>query len=216
VTLAAGALYLRNPPRPAATAIRVGPAAQVAPAPAEPPAAPQTPPAGAAAAATGAISLAELARDLKARAATSTTRAPATTVTTARPAPTTTAAAVATTSPPAPPAPTTSTTAAPLTPLTTIAEGIAPPLAAASSALPNSDSGVASWFRAPEATCAHRTLPMGTIVKVTRHHNGATTTCRVDDRGPTLETGRLIDLSLDTFEKLAAREAGLIDVTIEW
>jgi rare lipoprotein A (peptidoglycan hydrolase) len=51
---------------------------------------------------------------------------------------------------------------------------------------------------------------------VTRIHNGASASCKVDDRGPTLETGRLIDLSLDTFEKLAAREAGLIDVRIEW
>ena len=75
---------------------------------------------------------------------------------------------------------------------------------------------MASWFNAPDGTCAHRTLPMGTMIKVTRNHNGATATCKVNDRGPTAETGRLIDLSLDTFEKLAAKEAGLIDVRIEW
>ena len=57
---------------------------------------------------------------------------------------------------------------------------------------------------------------MGTLVRVSRRHNDATATCRVDDRGPTLETGRLVDLSLDTFAKLAASEAGLIDVMIEW
>ena len=104
----------------------------------------------------------------------------------------------------------------PLTPLTTLVEKVVPPAAAVAATLTASDSGVASWFGAPAATCAHRTLPMGTLVKVTRNHNGASATCKVDDRGPTLETGRLIDLSLDTFEKLAASEAGLIDVMIEW
>ncbi len=110
----------------------------------------------------------------------------------------------------------TSNTPKPGTPLTTLLEKVVPPAAAVSSALTQSDSGVASWFKAPEATCAHRTLPMGTLVKVTRIHNGAVASCKVNDRGPTPETGRLIDLSLDTFEKLAAREAGLIDVRIEW
>jgi rare lipoprotein A (peptidoglycan hydrolase) len=57
---------------------------------------------------------------------------------------------------------------------------------------------------------------MGTLVKVTRNQNGASATCKVNDRGPTVETGRLIDLSADTFEKLASKEAGLIDVRIEW
>ena len=56
-----------------------------------------------------------------------------------------------------------------------------------------------------------------------RHHgeghpgdNGAGAFCKVNDRGPTVATGRLIDLSMDTFARLAAPEAGLIDVTIEW
>ena len=105
---------------------------------------------------------------------------------------------------------------APLTPLTTLLEKVVPPAVPVAGTATKTDSGVASWFGAPVATCAHRTLPMGTLVKVTRNHNGASATCKVDDRGPTLETGRLIDLSLDTFEKLAASEAGLIDVMIEW
>ncbi len=91
-----------------------------------------------------------------------------------------------------------------------------PPAVTATGALTKSDSGVASWFNAPDRTCAHRSLPFGTMVKVTRTANGAMTTCKVSDRGPTVETGRLIDLSLDTFEKLAAKEAGLVDVRIEW
>jgi rare lipoprotein A len=79
----------------------------------------------------------------------------------------------------------------------------------------HADRGVASWFNAPDGTCAHRTLAVGTVVRVTRLHNGATTTCVVDQGGPE-DTTRVIDLSMDTFEKLAYPEAGLIDVLIEW
>ncbi|MGH9224392.1 MAG: septal ring lytic transglycosylase RlpA family protein [Acidimicrobiales bacterium] len=79
----------------------------------------------------------------------------------------------------------------------------------------HSARGVASWFNAPDGTCAHTTIPVGTVVRVTRLHNGAVTTCIVDQWGPA-DTTRIIDLSMDTFEKLAAPEAGLIDVLIEW
>ena len=212
VTLVAGFLALRRPADDASTAIRVD-SAEVVPASAGSPP-PQTP-------AAAAISLRELAVALQSRptSTTSTTR-PRATTTTKKPTATTTTVkpATTTTSPkpaPAPPAPTT-TVARPLTPLTTILAAVVPPAAAVSGAVTRTDSGVASWFKAPAATCAHRTLPMGTVIKVTRLHNGASASCKVDDRGPTVETGRLIDLSLDTFEKLAASEAGLIDVRIEW
>jgi rare lipoprotein A len=75
---------------------------------------------------------------------------------------------------------------------------------------------MASWFDAPDGTCAHRDLPLGTIVTVTRTATGASTTCRVSDRGPSLATNRVIDLSLDTFAKLASPDAGVIEVRIEW
>ena len=98
---------------------------------------------------------------------------------------------------------------------TTIA---APPSTVASSSklYGHNDAGVASWFNAPDNTCAHRTLPFGTMVKVTRPKTGAVAFCKVNDRGPTVATGRLIDLSMDTFAKLAPTSAGLIDVTVEW
>lgn len=165
------------------------------------------------AAPAGALSLGALAREAQARATTSTTRAGA--VAGRASATTTTAPTVVTTTtrPVSPASPTTTT---PLTPLTTLLQKVSPPAAAVAGKLTTSDSGVASWFDAPSATCAHRTLPMGTMVKVTRTATGATATCRVNDRGPTLATGRVIDLSLDTFQKLAAKEAGLVDVTIEW
>ena len=165
-----------------------------------------------------AVSLAELATEAQSRArATSTTRPkPTTTTTTPKAATTTTSTPVtSTTRAPEPPAFSPPTTT-PVTPLTTLLEKVVPPAAAVSSALTKSDSGIASWFKAPAATCAHRTLPMGTLIKVTRVSTGASATCKVDDRGPTVATGRLIDLSLDTFEKLAPADTGLIDVTIHW
>ena len=214
VTLVAGFVALRKPAGDAPTAIRVDAAAALIPAPPGEPA-PETP-------ALAAISLHELALAIRSSTTTSTTRPRSTTTTTRKPASTTTTAKPVTTTTttaapkPAPAVAPTTTAPGPLTPLTTIVAAVIPPAAAVSGAVTRTDSGVASWFKAPAGTCAHRTLPMGTMIKVTRIHNGASASCKVDDRGPTLETGRLIDLSLDTFEKLAAREAGLIDVRIEW
>jgi rare lipoprotein A len=212
VTLVAGFLGLGRPSSQVPTAVG-------APAAVEPePSVPQIPLANMDTAA--AISLAELVRQLRATSTTTSTTKPKTTSTTAKKAVTTTTSrpATTTTKPVASSAPaaTTTTVAKPLTPLTTLLEKVVPPAVAAAGALTKSDSGVASWFNAPDGTCAHRTLPKGTMIKVTRNHNGATATCKVNDWGPTAETGRLIDLSLDTFEKLAAKEAGLIDVRIEW
>lgn len=241
MTLVAGVLYLRNPPQQASNAVRVDSATGLAPAPTDS-VAPQSSPVPQAspvevetveppAPAGAAISLTELAQELQARSATSTTRPP-TTVATAAP-PTTSPPVTATTTPaPAPPAPASSTTTTPPAPPAAPLEAITPPPAADSPAaaaagagaaadadagpMTNSATGIASWFGAPEATCAHLTLPFGTLIKVTRIETGASATCKVDDRGPTLETGRLIDLSRDTFEKLAPASVGLIDVRIEW
>ena len=214
VLLAAGVLHSTSRPAERATALRVEgagglPAAGGLLPPPTP--APDHPDAGVA----DAVSLAELARDARARTSTSTTRPPTATTTTKKPATTTTSRPAPTTTTTRP-ARATPTTTIPGTPLTTLLEAVVPPPAEVSSAITRSDSGVASWFKAPAGTCAHRTLPKGTSVKVTRRSSGASATCKVADRGPTKETGRLIDLSLDTFEKLAHPDTGLIDVTIEW
>jgi hypothetical protein len=74
--------------------------------------------------------------------------------------------------------------------------------------------GEASWFDAPDGTCAHQTLPFGTLLKVTSLHDGMSTTCEVDDRGPYID-GRVIDLSYDVFEQLAHPGSGVIHVVIE-
>lgn len=75
--------------------------------------------------------------------------------------------------------------------------------------------GRASWFPAPKGTCAHRVIPKGTVVTVVRVDNGASTTCRVADRGPA-DTSRVIDLSRDTFAKLAGAERGVLQVFVRW
>ena len=43
-------------------------------------------------------------------------------------------------------------------------------------------------------TAAHRTLPFGTVVRVTNHQNGRNAVVRINDRGPFVR-GRIIDLS---------------------
>ena len=53
-------------------------------------------------------------------------------------------------------------------------------------------------------TCAHRTFPFGTMLKVTNPANGKSVIVRVTDRGPYVK-GRIIDLSAR-----AAREIGII------
>ena len=78
-----------------------------------------------------------------------------------------------------------------------------------------SEQGEASWFHAPDGTCAHQTLPFGTLVKVTNLVDGTSTTCEVDDRGPFID-GRVIDLSYDVFQEIAHPGSGVVDVVIEW
>jgi rare lipoprotein A len=214
VVLVAGYLALRKPSEATSMAIRVGSAGS-APAAAGVPL-PQTPAGGSAA---EAISLPELVAEIRARPTTSTTSPRPTTTTVKKAVTTTTAVPRTTTTRPVPvPAttPPTIATIAPLAPVTTLLAALVPPAVAVSGAVTRTDSGVASWFKAPTGTCAHRTLPLGTMIKVTRNETGATASCKVADRGPTVATGRLIDLSQDTFEKLASTDAGLIDVRIEW
>ena len=52
-------------------------------------------------------------------------------------------------------------------------------------------------------SAAHRTLPLGTVVRVTHIGNGRKLTLRINDRGPFVE-GRIIDLSLGAARKLDA------------
>jgi hypothetical protein len=76
--------------------------------------------------------------------------------------------------------------------------------------------GGASWYRYKAGTCAHRTLPKGTVVKVTNVASGKTASCTVADRGPFI-AGRIIDLDRTVFLAVADSPGqGVIRVRIEW
>jgi rare lipoprotein A len=81
------------------------------------------------------------------------------------------------------------------------------------------ETGIASWYGAPyhhrrgsngetydmhAMTAAHRTLPLGSIVRVTNPETQASVVVRITDRGPFIK-GRILDLS-----EAAAVQIGLI------
>ena len=63
-------------------------------------------------------------------------------------------------------------------------------------------------------TAAHRTLPFGSIVKVTNLENNKYTVVRINDRGPFIDN-RIIDLSKSVAQELGIVEKGLGKVRIE-
>ena len=63
-------------------------------------------------------------------------------------------------------------------------------------------------------TAAHRTLPFGTVARVTDVSSGRSVTVRITDRGPYFR-GRVIDLSYAAAQQLGMVEAGLAKVRIE-
>ncbi len=63
-------------------------------------------------------------------------------------------------------------------------------------------------------TCAHKTLPFGTRLKVTNQKNGKSTIVTVTDRGPYAK-GRIIDLSKAAAMELDMVAAGVASVTVE-
>ena len=70
-------------------------------------------------------------------------------------------------------------------------------------------------FNNNELTCAHKTLPFGTKLKVTSVETGKSVKVKVTDRGPFIK-GRHLDLSKKAFMKIAPkRYGGHIKVNIE-
>ncbi len=70
-------------------------------------------------------------------------------------------------------------------------------------------------FDMHKLTAAHRTLPMGTHVRVTNLKNGRSVEVRINDRGPYGSRSRLIDLSEAAARRLDMIEAGVVPVTVE-
>jgi rare lipoprotein A len=65
-------------------------------------------------------------------------------------------------------------------------------------------------FNAGAMTMAHKTLPFGTVVKVTNKANQRSVTLRVNDRGPTT-ADRIGDVSAAAARKLGMTRAGVVD-----
>ncbi len=69
-------------------------------------------------------------------------------------------------------------------------------------------------FDSNDLTAAHKTLPFGTMLKVTNRDNGKSVVVRVNDRGPFVP-GRIIDVSRGAAVKLGMIETGTAPVLIE-
>jgi rare lipoprotein A len=69
-------------------------------------------------------------------------------------------------------------------------------------------------FNMYQLTAAHRTLPMGTRVRVTNLRNGRDVVVRINDRGPFVQ-GRVIDLSYAAAKKVDMVTAGVVPVKLE-
>lgn len=91
------------------------------------------------------------------------------------------------------------------------------------------ETGVASWYGPPyhnrrgsngeiydmhAMTAAHRTLPLGSIVRVVNVDTKASAIVRITDRGPFIE-GRVIDLSKAAAEKIGMIQKGTTEVRLE-
>jgi rare lipoprotein A len=74
--------------------------------------------------------------------------------------------------------------------------------------------GVASYYGAGGLTAAHKTLPLGTKVRVTNTANGRSVVVRINDRGPFVR-GRSIDLSRSAAQAVGMTDAGVAKVQME-
>lgn len=91
------------------------------------------------------------------------------------------------------------------------------------------ETGLASWYGPPyhnrrgsngevynmhAMTAAHRTFPLGSIVRVTNLKTGHTALVKITDRGPFIP-GRVLDLSLAAARKVDVWQPGVAQVKVE-
>lgn len=69
-------------------------------------------------------------------------------------------------------------------------------------------------FDTNQLTAAHRTLPFGTVVRVTNPVSEQSVVVRINDRGPFVE-GRVIDLSRAAADAIGIAAAGVAPVRVE-
>jgi rare lipoprotein A len=92
-----------------------------------------------------------------------------------------------------------------------------------------SESGLASWYGPPyhnregangevynenHISAAHRTLPMGSLIKVTNLRTGQSAVMHVTDRGPFVQ-GRILDLSMAAAKAVGVWGPGTAQVRID-
>jgi peptidoglycan lytic transglycosylase len=73
-------------------------------------------------------------------------------------------------------------------------------------------------FNARAMVAAHRTLPFGSLVRVTNLENGRAVIVRIVDRGPygrNQRRGTIIDVSTRAAERLRSVKKGLVPVRVE-
>jgi len=93
----------------------------------------------------------------------------------------------------------------------------------------SSETGMSSWYGPPyhnrkgangeiynenAMTAAHRTLPMGSVVRVTNLATGQSATVKITDRGPFVH-GRILDLSLAAAKATGVYRAGVAKVRVD-
>lgn len=71
-----------------------------------------------------------------------------------------------------------------------------------------------SIYNMYEMTCAHKTLPFGTRLRVTNKVNGKSVIVKVTDRGPYVR-GRIVDLSVAAAQQLDMVHSGVVSVKVE-
>ncbi|PUZ28416.1 septal ring lytic transglycosylase RlpA family lipoprotein [Chitinophaga parva] len=71
-----------------------------------------------------------------------------------------------------------------------------------------------STYHGNALTAAHPTLPFGTKVKVVNQANGRSVKVHITDRGPSANTGRVIDLSKKAAKKLGMLSTGVAQVEL--
>lgn len=91
------------------------------------------------------------------------------------------------------------------------------------------ETGIASWYGPPYAgrrgadgkvydqnamTAAHRTLPLGSVVRVTNLSTNQSAVVKITDRGPFVK-GRIIDLSLAAAKATGLYRMGVAKVRVE-
>jgi rare lipoprotein A len=80
------------------------------------------------------------------------------------------------------------------------------------------DTASGEVFDQHEMVAAHRTLPLGTVVRVTNLENGRAVVLRVIDRGPygaNRRKGTIIDVSKGAARRLRMVQDGLVRVRVD-